>query len=167
MRALCLFIMLCVSLVIIGQSSTFRQESEQKAIKSAYDVLRVYYPSDKLCVSDSIYDLDWDLFSDMVDSKTKEYLQSHRIEKGFVWDSPIRSDVLSLLFPHDTCVECNRTDKYIAEFSEPYKGMIRCDVLPKNREIGIHGTPQISIFLFKYNIRGEIYQFSKREVDID
>ena len=147
MRVLCLFITLCVSLVLIGKNSTFRQEAEQKAIKSAYDVLKVYYPSDKLCVSDSIYDLDWELFSDMVDGKTKEYIQSHRLEKGFVWDSPIRSDVLSLLFPHDTYLKCNCTDKYIAEFSKPYKGMIRCDILPNNRKIGIHGTSRISIFL--------------------
>ena len=56
---------------------------------------------------------------------------------------------------------------YIANFSEPYKGMIRCDILPKDKMVGIYGSPVISAFLFKYNNRGEIYQSYKAEVNID
>ena len=56
---------------------------------------------------------------------------------------------------------------YIANFSEPYKGLIRCDILPKDKMVGIYGSPVISAFLFKYNNRGEIYQSYKAEVNID
>lgn len=156
-------VMLCVSLTILGQGNTYSHKAEQEAIKSAYNVLKVYYPSNELCVSDSIYDLDWNLFADMVDDKTKQNLISHRIEKKFIWDSPAYSDEISSLFSSDSCDCC----EYIAEFSEPYKGMIRCDIIPKDRKIGIYGVPRISIFLFKYNDKGDVVQISKTEVDVD
>lgn len=50
---------------------------------------------------------------------------------------------------------------YIAIFSEPYKGMIRCDILPKDRKIGVYGSPTIDAFLFKFTNKGEIYQLYK------
>ena len=163
MKVIISLVMLCVSLTILGQGNTYSHKTEQEAIKSAYNVLKVYYPSNELCVSDSIYDLDWNLFADMVDDKTKQNLISHRIEKKFIWDSPAYSDEISSLFSSDSCDCC----EYIAEFSEPYKGMIRCDIIPKDRKIGIYGVPRISIFLFKYNDKGDVVQLSKTEVDVD
>lgn len=82
MKVIISLVMLCVSLTILGQGNTYSHKTEQEAIKSAYNVLKVYYPSNELCVSDSIYDLDWNLFADMVDDKTKQNLISHRIEKN-------------------------------------------------------------------------------------
>ena len=155
--------MLFVSLTIFGQGNKYSHKTAQEAIKFAYNVLKVYYSSNEICVSDSIYDLDWNLFADMVDDQTKQKLISHRIEKRFIWDSPVYSDEISSLFSSDTCDCC----KYIAEFSEPYKGMIRCDIIPKDGNIGIYGVPRISIFLFKYNEKGEVFQIFKTEVDID
>lgn len=163
MKVIIFLTMLCISLTILGQGNTYSQKTEQEAIKFAYNVLKVYYPSNELCVSDSIYDLDWNLFADMVDDQTRHNLITHRIEKKFIWDSPVYSDAISSLFSSDTCDCC----KYIAEFSEPYKGMIRCDIIPKGEKIGVYGVPRISIFLFKYNEKGEIFQISKTEVDID
>ena len=109
------------------------------------------------------YDLDWDIFSDMVDTQTKQILWSYRIEKKFIWNAPTYSEALLSIFGPETCDSC----MYIANFSEPYKGMIRCDILPKDKMVGIYGSPVISAFLFKYNNRGEIYQSYKAEVNID
>lgn len=40
----------------------YGNKNEQRAINMAFDILQVYYHSKELCVSDSIYDLDWDIF---------------------------------------------------------------------------------------------------------
>ena len=144
-----IFFLMCIlgaSLTIAAQNIIYGNKNEQRAINMAFDILQVYYHSKELCVSDSIYDLDWDIFSDMVDTQTKQILWSYRIEKKFIWNAPTYSE---------------------ANFSEPYKGMIRCDILPKDKMVGIYGSPVISAFLFKYNNRGEIYQSYKAEVNID
>lgn len=45
--------------------------------------------------------------------------------------------------------------------------MIRCDILPKDRKIGVYGSPTIDAFLFIFNNKGEIYQLYKAIIDID
>ena len=130
-----IFFLMC----ILGASLTIAAQN------IIYDILQVYYHSKELCVSDSIYDLDWEIFSDMVDTQTKQILWSYRIEKKFIWNAPTYSEALLSIFGPETCDSC----MYIANFSEPYKGMIRCDILPKDKMVGIYGSPVISAFLFK------------------
>ena len=144
-----IFFLMCIlgaSLTIAAQNIIYGNKNEQRAINMAFDILQVYYHSKELCVSDSIYDLDWDIFSDMVDTQTKQILWSYRIEKKFIWNAPTYSEALLSIFGPETCDSC----MYIANFSEPYKGMIRCDILPKDKMVGIYGSPVISAFLFKY-----------------
>lgn len=50
------------SLTIAAQNIIYGNKNEQRAINMAFDILQVYYHSKELCVSDSIYDLDWDIF---------------------------------------------------------------------------------------------------------
>lgn len=52
---------------------------------------------------------------------------------------------------------------YIAIFSEPYKGMIRCDILPKDRKIGVYGSPTIDAFLFNPIIKEKFISFIKQK----
>lgn len=80
-----IFFLMCIlgaSLTIAAQNIIYGNKNEQRAINMAFDILQVYYHSKELCVSDSIYDLDWDIFSDMVDTQTKQILWSYRIEKN-------------------------------------------------------------------------------------
>lgn len=93
--------------------------------------------------------------------QTNSLVLSNR--EKFIWNAPTYSEALLSIFGPETCDSC----MYIANFSEPYKGMIRCDILPKDKMVGIYGSPVISAFLFKYNNRGEIYQSYKAEVNID
>lgn len=161
-----IFFLMCIlgaSLTIAAQNIIYGNKNEQRAINMAFDILQVYYHSKELCVSDSIYDLDWDIFSDMVDTQTKQILWSYRIEKKFIWNAPTYSEALLSIFGPETCDSC----MYIANFSEPYKGMIRCDILPKDRKIGVYGSPTIDAFLFKFNNKGEIYQLYKAKINID
>lgn len=163
MKVIIFLAMVFVPSTILGQRKAYSHKTEQEALKFAYNILKVYYPSNELCVSDSIYDLDWHFFEDKVNDQTKQILSSHRIEKKFKWDSPVYSNEISSLFSSYPCDSC----KYVAHFSAPYNGMIRCDIMPKDGKIGIYGMPQISIFLFRYNEKGEVIQISKSEVDID
>lgn len=160
MKVFHLLTMLCVSLTVFGQGNAdaYSQKTEQEAIKFAYRILQVYYPYDNLCVSDSIYDHDWWMGSSWVDAQTKQELVSHRLKKR-IYDPTIYSEYLNSLFgsEYDKCGK----SKYVVDFSAPYKNMITCEVLPKDRKIGILGAPEIDVFLFRYNDKGEIYQVIK------
>ena len=157
MKAIYFLIMLFVSLSVYGKGIKKYQKEDLEAIKMAYNILKVYYPSDnELCVADSIYDHEWYGFIDMVDDKTSQKLESFRIEKKYVWDEPVYSKQLFRIFGPE-----NKNCKYVAEFSEPYNQMIRCDILPIDRKVGMSGAPRINVFLFRYDDNGEIYQTSK------
>ncbi len=160
---ICIFIMMGFVLSIYGKADPYDQEPEQKAVRLAYDILKVYYPSNELCVSDSIYDLDWDAYSKDVNDSIRQEVKNYRINRDFVWDDPIYSRELSELFETDTC----RCNKYEVDFSAPYKHMILCEIMPKDRKIGIQGVPRISSFLFKYDEDGEVYFVRKYIIHID
>ena len=101
-----IFFLMCIlgaSLTIAAQNIIYGNKNEQRAINMAFDILQVYYHSKELCVSDSIYDLDWDIFSDMVDTQTKQILWSYRIEKKFIWNAPTYSEALLSLIPQHYC----------------------------------------------------------------
>ena len=104
-----IFFLMCIlgaSLTIAAQNIIYGNKNEQRAINMAFDILQVYYHSKELCVSDSIYDLDWDIFSDMVDTQTKQILWSYRIEKKFIWNAPTYSEALLSIFGPETCDSC-------------------------------------------------------------
>lgn len=147
----------------VCKNNIYGNKTEQRAIKMAYTLLQVYYHANELCVSDSIEDLEWFLFSGMVDNQTKQILDSYRKEKDFIWNDPVYCEKIAAMFGSEVSDSCT----YIAIFSEPYKGMIRCDILPKDRKIGVYGSPTIDAFLFKFNNKGEIYQLYKAIIDID
>ena len=162
MRMIFLLVFLGVSLTMPAKNNIYGNKTEQRAIKMAYALLQVYYHANELCVSDSIEDLEWFYFPG-VDNQTKQILDSYRIEKDFIWNDPVYCEKIAAMFGSKVSDSCT----YIAIFSEPYKGMIRCDILPKDRKIGVYGSPTIDAFLFKFNNKGEIYQLYKAIIDID
>ena len=89
MRVLFLLFFWWASLTMSAKNNIYGNKTEQRAIKMAYTLLQVYYHSNDLCVSDSIEDLEWFLFSDMVDNQTKQILDSYRKEKDFIWNDPV------------------------------------------------------------------------------
>ena len=139
----------------------YRQPVEQETIQFAYKVMKVYYPSDLLCVADSIYDLDWDIFTDLVVDTVdiRPSILSYRENKGNVRERPKYSKILSKLFGHCVCIDSG----YVAEFSAPYKGMIRCDVVPKNGIQSPDGDRHVSAFLFEYDEYGKVSSVTKTE----
>ena len=162
MRMLFLLVFLGVSLTMPAKNNIYGNKTEQRAIKMAYALLQVYYHANELCVSDSIEDLEWFYFPG-VDNQTKQILDSYRKEKDFIWNDPVYCEKIAAMFGSEVSDSCT----YIAIFSEPYKGMIRCDILPKDRKIGVYGSPTIDAFLFKFNNKGEIYQLYKAIINID
>lgn len=154
MKRILLIGMLSVILAVYGQDDPYQRPAAQKAIKMAHDILKVYYPSGDLCFSDSIYDSDWFGLGKEVDKEIKEELRLINWVKRFL-DAPVYSSTLSSVFGADAC-ECR---KYVAEFTAPYKGVIRCEIVPSNDRNPYFG--QKPIFIFKFNDDGEIYEIYK------
>lgn len=169
MKALLFLFMFCVSMTTFAQGKSYDNEADKKAVQSAFSILKLYYPAeDELCMSDSIYDLDWSFFQSRVDEKTQIkliHLSYLNLMNGYKFHSPIYSGYLSSLFGSEKCI-CAKS-KYVADFTGPYYNMIMCEILPTDRRIGMLGAPQISMFLFKYDDNGEIYQFTKIDPHIE
>lgn len=160
MRGFILFAMLSVILTTLGQDEPYNTPAERKAIKTAYEILKLYYPLGDLCFSDSIYDSDWFGFSKEVGEEIYQERYMRLLEKGFVADEPVYSSILSSVFGADAC-ECRR---YVAEFAAPSWGMIRCEIVPSNDRNPYFGEKPV--FLFKFNEKGEIYQFFQRKIHL-
>ena len=163
MKRLFLISMLWMILASCNRNMVYCQYTEQETIQFAYKLMKLYYPSDALCVSDSIYDLDWDIFTDLVVDTIdmRPAIMAYRENKGNVRDKPEYSKILSKLFGHRVCIDSG----YVAEFSAPYKRMIRCDVVPKNGTSSMDDTRQVSAFLFEYTEFGKISSVTKMVID--
>ena len=158
MKGFVLFAIFSIFLTVRAQEEPYSHPAEQKAVKTACEILKLYYPSGELCCSDSIYDLDWWFRKETgIKNWEEHYLEKlNRIASGEPVDVAVYSSILSSVFGADAC-ECR---KYVAEFSAPYKGMIRCDIVPSNDRHPVFGV--MPIFLFKFNENGEIFQFFQR-----
>ena len=166
MRIIIIMVTFCFSLSVFAKGDPYSRERDKKALKFAYEVIKLYYPANDICASDSIKDLDyWAGFSFAVDKETIKMLYSHRFEKSCKYDKPIYSKTVARLFEQSNN-ECNNI-KHVIDFSEPYKKMILCAILPIDRKIGINGCPRITVFLFRYDEEGNIYQISNLISHID
>lgn len=143
----------------------------REAVKSAYAILKVYYPSNTLCADDTIYTGGWwTPFSCEFDGELKhalayeKYIEDlKKYAKKEYSDDPVYSEILYSLFGSESREGC----KYIAEFTAPYRGLIVCDILPIDRGIGVNGAPEIHSFLFQYNDKGEIDRVIRYKVYVD
>ena len=161
MRTIYLFVLLLISLSLSGQSNFYTKKADKEALKSAYRILKAFYPDKQLCVSDSIFDLErWG-----VDEETKKKAFEYRQKKKFEYDKPMLKKGLSKMLNADS--RTNDENCFYADFSEPYEGMIICDIMPLDRLVGIRGVPTIDTFLFQYDNDGNINQVTKELVHID
>ncbi|MBD5215126.1 MAG: hypothetical protein HDS78_01185 [Bacteroidales bacterium] len=165
MRRFCLCALILVSLSLYGQRNYYTKKADKEAIKSAYRILKAFYPDKQLCVLDSVYDLDWFWLKGKVDTKTADKLEAYRIDKEFKYEEPRYEKGLATLLNADTCTSHNKG--FYADFSRPYEQMIRCDIMPKDRRIGIIGSPTIEIFLFRYDDDGEIIQVTRNTLQVE
>lgn len=163
MKAVVFCIMAMVSLTTLSQNNI--NYLVLRVYKSAYNILREHYSAGDLCVSDSIYDLDWQYFADKVDDETAKIFRDYRLDKLFIWTPPVHSNEISAMI--DSIGAYSANSKYIVEFSSPYKMLVMCRILPIDKRIGILGAPQIPIFLFKFDWKGNILDVNKKELCID
>ena len=148
MKRTFLLMLLGCLLCSCNRYAAYRQPVEQETIQFAYKLMKLYYPSDVLCVSDSIYDLDWDHFADLVVDTidVKPHIVAYRENKVNTREKPEYSKIFTKLFGHCVCIDSG----YVAEFSAPYQGMIRCDVVPKDKSVDSDSARQVAAFLFEY-----------------
>lgn len=151
--------MLGIALTMQGRADS-EAAAYREAVKSAYAILKVYYPSNILCADDTIYTGGWwSPFSKEFEGELKHALRYEKdiedlkkyVKKEYS-DDPVYSEILHSLFGSEPREGC----KYIAEFTAPYKGLILCSILPIDKRVGVDGAPQGYDFLFQYNDKGEI-----------
>lgn len=152
---------------ILGDNKDYTSNAEQEALKKAYKIIKVYYPTNEVCASDSVFDIDRFGWAP-IDSEEKDKLYRKRLERMFTYDPPIYSANVANLLQTDTC-KCNAI-QYYAEFSAPYKGFIVCHIMPKSRRVGADAgsrDPDITYFVFKYDEEGEIDQVDRGRLCFD
>lgn len=162
MRRSILLLTILISIAAMARDKYYNNKAEQAALKTAYKIIKVYYPTNDVCASDSVFDIDRFGFApiDDMDEMDKLYLQ--RLERRFTYDPPVYCKNVAKVLHTDTC---NCSDpQYYAEFSVPYKGYIACYIMPKSRRVGIDymsKDPHVTSFVFKYDESGDIYEIKK------
>ena len=167
MRTIYLLLTVLVSFPIWGQDKDYSDKTEQEALKKAYKIIKVYYPTNEVCASDTLFDIDR-FGSAPIDNEERNRLYLSRLNRKFTYDAPSYSTNVATLLQTDTC-KCSAT-QYFAEFSNPYKGYIVCYIMPKSRIVGADSRgkdPAIAYFVFKYDESGEIYQVKKGTLFFD
>ena len=165
MRTIYLLLTVLVSFTVWGQDKYYNDKAEQEVLKKAFEIIKVFYPANTVCASDSVYDHNWRFAPGEMEKEIEDELFQLRLDKRFAYDAPIYSRNISVLLKTDSC-ECHDY-QYAAEFSAPYKGMIMCEVMPKDRKVGLYGMPTIFTFLFRFENDGEIYQINKSIICFD
>ena len=156
--AMKIFKLFALTLLLCSVNSVAAQEHLQRVYAKAYEYVKNDNPSKAVCANDSIYDLDW-CGCRLVEKKAQEEIELYHVMKRFQYDEPQFSPVLHEAF---RTAEMSEQPKYTVVFTEPYLGMICCEVLPiPTHKIGILGEPIISCYLFRFWENGEIYQISK------
>ncbi|MBD5317348.1 MAG: hypothetical protein HDS11_06750 [Bacteroides sp.] len=151
----------------------YADEAARKAVKTAYELLKVHYPEEnQICPSDSVYGDALQFLTGWKSSKEYEKI----IGDAFLYsldnynlEDTTHSQTLSELFAPLIC-HCNES-KYVIRFSPPIKNMILCEKWRRDRKVGISGGPDgdstMDIFIFFYNDKGEIVQMRKGVYTVD
>ena len=159
----------------------YADEAARKAVKTAYELLKVYYPEEnQICPSDSVYEdvsVYWPMWKSNASKEDGKILwntylyslDNYYKNKDTSHSHITHSQTLSELFAPLIC-HCNES-KYVIRFSPPVNNMILCDKWRRDRKIGISGGPDADftrdILIFFYNDMGEIVQMRKEVITFD
>ena len=161
MKHLILIICMLSALSANAQDAPYSGSLEQKAAKLAFNLIKTYYPGKTVCVSDSIYDLDWAPYYTDIERRYRVSVPLHNDNLQLRNTTPTYSEKLHDLFG-DECDRGFQSD-YIVAFSSPCKGMFRCDVFPRVPSRKKLYYKVISTFLFKFNKKMIINWMVERE----
>ena len=165
-KFMCLLAMVSVSLWAFCEEDAYQNETEQKALKMAYEMLKVYYPNGELCVSDSIWDEnDWYSFISVIKKKDQDFFDNFRMNKGWKYDKPVYSEHIANIFKSE--IYDPEKLKYFADFSRPYRGYFLCEIMPLDRQVGIFGSPTTYLFMFHYDENGDIVRLIRQLLHYD
>lgn len=161
MKHLILIICMLATLSANAQYAPYSGSLEQKAAKLAFNLIKTYYPGKTVCVSDSIYDLDWAPYYTDIERRYRNDVPLHNDNRQLINTIPVYSKNLHNLFG-DECDSGFQSD-YIVAFSSPCKGMFRCDVFPRVPSRRKLSFTVISTFLFQFQEEIIIYRMVERE----
>ena len=142
-RVFYLLIMLWAGLAAHAEDY-YAHEVDQEAVKIAFDIIKLYYPDEKVCVSNVITDEEETLQMFRYKENDKDY----KIEDDYINETGngTPSEALASLFASESC-DCEH--KYTAYFTRPYKNMIACVVRHVNAGSFAVGFERNFLFVFE------------------
>ncbi len=165
-------IIINICIILSGCTKDIYTAHEVSVINKSVEILDLYYSPHSLCVSDSVYHLEW-YASDILDSTTNKRIFEIIDSLPSTQEKPIFSTLLHKNFEKN--FNSHDCYKFMAKFSRPYSRstysqpsakMLRCDIvtLNQNHSDSIDNAEH-SKYLIKYDKNG-LYQITKLETTI-
>lgn len=134
------------------QKNVYNSKVERQAVQMAYKLLELYYPADELCVSDSIYALEWPTLPTL-NNEMNDIIEDYTKSQGYIKGRSRKAPQLKKIFPQSACKGSNY--KNIAKFSKTFEydddgewtNIFRCDVV-KTENFSNKDSCQIDSFYF-------------------
>ncbi|MDE7109601.1 MAG: hypothetical protein K2O49_06520, partial [Muribaculaceae bacterium] len=125
-----LTILLLCPISMISNPRTFEEDSTRRALMGSMRLLRHYIPDSLMFLSDSLYRFDGTPFTGLIDERTARQIMEYESDIHTPLDTPEYSEYLhelreNLKFSEET----DKSAKCEVRLSEPYKGMISCEVI--------------------------------------
>lgn len=144
----------------------YYDRSARRALIEGIGFINLYVDSTSYIIDDYTSDILGETTGYYMEDSTKMEILIYRVKQGGMANETFYSPFLHSL--QESQIKTRRGYKDILEVSPPYKGMICCWLLPKNRMIGVFGQPTVEGFLFRYDEKtGEIFQFTRDILNID
>ena len=139
--------------------SAYSDSIDCKAVKTAYEMVKQYFPDKRICVSDTVYIKGYCFHYQHVAAKYQKDIQNYdQRDLKALGEHDYYSESLHTLF-HDDLPHNNKGD-CIVTFSAPYRRMIICDVYKYGEFYRGYSNREIHEFLFLYDEDGEIIKLS-------
>ena len=167
-RGILTLMLLLVGLCLWSQVNydPYQDKSAQKALMEGIGFINLYVDSTSYMIDEYTGDILGETTGKYMEQNTEMEILKYRVNQGGQFDETFYSQFLHSLRASQK--KSRRNYKYILEVSPPYKGIICCWLLPKNRKIGIFGQPTVEGYLFRYDEEtGEIFQFTRDILNID
>lgn len=141
------------------KESAYSDSVDCKAVKTAYEMVKQYFPDKRICVSDSVYIKGYCFHYQYVAAKYQKDIQNYdQRDLKTLGEHDYYSENLHTLFHDD--LSLNNKGDYIATFSVPYRRMIICDVYKYGEFYRGYSNREIHEFFFLYDDDGEIIKLS-------
>lgn len=159
-----LTILLLCPISMISNPRTFEEDSSRRALMGSMRLLRHYIPDSLMFLSDSLYRFEGTPFTGLIDEKTTRQIREYYSDTHAPLETPEYREYLHELRENlKFSEEADKSVKCEVRLSEPYKGMISCEVISTGLDSlnSVINGGRVSI-LFRWDIKdGNVVQMIK------